>query len=425
MSKKNTKARKNEYPFEKLKTRDGKLFDKTIVRNWYIAHEYVRNRLKDVRISPTSSEALKVVIEIDNDNKNLMLAVVRQVALFTHYPNYVEHDKFGHTQPETRSVIKIVSKDQDIANILKREEYLNNLLVYCQYKRNGVEQNKPGCLIPIDLDIDIVDTYDEQTKESVIRMTASDVQCYKDAGGKGIDTEMAVLSSRVYEIGAEIDNLPYEDIHDANRYYRALTIFEHKILSRDAEALVSSKWDNNQIEVKTGLSNIFCADRFESLERSMDLAYEKMRDDYCEKCSKGERNNCDKRCDKEKKNKCKKNKVTIESCWEKYDYELAVSEHARWIAEKLILGFRPMNPKERARYECLLGNQRKAYAKLLKGDSKALYEKFPEDYENKNIDPTHVNLCTFKELRRIDPDSRRYDSFLMLAIPKILEKTQR
>lgn len=414
-----------EHPFEKLNRKDGKPFDDFIVNNWYIARKYVKSKLKDVIIGPTSKEILKVVIEIDDDNKNLMLSVVRQVALIAHYPNYVEYDKFEHTRPETHSVIKVVSKDQDIVNLLKREEYLNNLLVYCQYKRNGVEQNKLNSLMPIDIDIDIVDIYDEHDKDKVILMTPSDIQSFlslnKDINKKGIDTKRAVLSGRVYDIGVEIDNLPYEDIHDAKRYGRALTIFKYNILSREVESLVDAKWDDDQVKVKNSLSNIFCSDRFDSLMAGMDMAYHQMRVDFCKKCSQNKNNKCKKKENDKKQDNCTKKKITKESCWEKYEYELALSEHARWIVEKLILGFRPMNTAEQERYEHYFGKRRKEYGNLLKGDSANLINYFPDDYSDKNIDPTHVNLCSFKELRRIDPDNMKYDSFLMLAIPMILE----
>ena len=121
------------------------------------------------------------------------------------------------------------------------------------------------------------------------------------------------------------------------------------------------------------MSNIFCSDRFRSIAAGI-----------------------------------KKDATSADvekSLWE--DKKLAVSEHTRWLVEKLILGFRPLNDIERSRYETLLGDQRKAYAKNLKG---------------KAIAPAHTNICSFKDLRRIDPDNRKYDSFLMLAIPKILEE---
>ena len=34
----------------------------------------------------------------------------------------------------------------------------------------------------------------------------------------------------------------------------------------------------------------------------------------------------------------------------------------------------------------------------------------------------HIDLCSYSDLRRVNPDDMKYDSFLMLAIPNILAK---
>ena len=36
--------------------------------------------------------------------------------------------------------------------------------------------------------------------------------------------------------------------------------------------------------------------------------------------------------------------------------------------------------------------------------------------------PTHIDLCSYADLRRVNPDDLKYDSFLMLAISNILAK---
>lgn len=394
-----------EHPFEKLKRRDGNPFDEATVKNWYVARAYVLDKLRKEVVSPDSNKSMKIVVEIDGD-KELMLSVVRQVALSAHFPNYVEYDALGRLSRKNHTVVEVVTRDQNIDQELKKEQYLNNLLVFCQYTKNKVDQNKSDHLLPIDIDFDIVESASSEG-EDVVLMTCEDVKAFlcskDDAEIYGIDTRMAVLSGRVYDLGVEIDNLPYEDIHDARRYNRALNVFQYKLLPKKIGKLMDEKWDNNPIKVKNGLSNIFCADRFISVEDGIK--------EYCE--------------NKQKKLDCGKDGVSEESCWEENDFQLAVSEHTRWVVEKLILGFRPMNCKERARYGSLFGNQRKAYANMLKGDPRRLLKTFPEDYDDEHIDPTHINLCTFGELRRVDPDNRRYDSFLMLAIPKIIKKIEK
>ena len=392
-----------ERPLEKLRRRTGELFDESIVRNWYLSRAYVLEKLKDIVLSPDSDVSLKVIVEVDGC-KGLMLSVVRQVALSAHYPNYIEYDTFGNYVRKNRSVIIIVSHDENIVDELNQEEYLNNLLQYCGYQVNGEESMPQKTCLQIDLDINIVDTVTDRDRRDAISMTYTDISAFlreKDESDIfGIDTRMAVLSGRAYSLGEEIDNLPYEDIHDATRYNRALNVFQYKLLPKEIEKLVTDEWDFNQTKVKNGLSNVFCADRFFSINAGI-------------------------------KELSKKEKNGNSSCWERNEERLSISEHTRWVVEKLILGFRPLDTNERIHYESLFGTQRKEYAKMLKGNPKVREDYAKRLWDNKDstdnkesLEPTHVNLCTFRELRRIDPDNRKYDSFLMLAIPLIIQKIE-
>ena len=99
--------------------------------------------------------------------------------------------------------------------------------------------------------------------------------------------------------------------------------------------------------------------------------------------------------------------ITEKEAWNDCVEELSKSEHARWVVEKLIMGFRPLNEKERMKDEVLFGAEKRQYRNKLKKNA---------------LDPTHIDLCSFAELRRINPSDLKYDSFLMLAIPGILEK---
>ena len=95
--------------------------------------------------------------------------------------------------------------------------------------------------------------------------------------------------------------------------------------------------------------------------------------------------------------------------WAKYNEALSKSEHARWAVEKLIMGFRPLNEEERLDDEKLAAHKkkRKEYRNNLKKNSSKL---------------AHIDLCSYSDLRRVNPDDMKYDSFLMLAIPNILAK---
>ena len=101
------------------------------------------------------------------------------------------------------------------------------------------------------------------------------------------------------------------------------------------------------------------------------------------------------------------NGIIEEEAWEECIVGLSKSEHARWVVEKLIMGFRPLTERERLEAEYLFGAERRQLFNQLKKNPK---------------DPIHVDLCSFAQLRRINPYDMKYDSFLMLAIPGILQK---
>ena len=127
------------------------------------------------------------------------------------------------------------------------------------------------------------------------------------------------------------------------------------------------------------------------------------------KCMEEEQKKQEKKSGKKmKKRDLKKLKKQI---WEdeSNNKALSQSEHERWVVEKLVMGYRPFNDEERYQYESLFGEGRKAYCKEMK---------------NNASDPAHIDLCSYRDLRRINPDDLKYDSFLVLAIPTILNKTK-
>ena len=114
-----------EKPFEFLKPKDGSEYDPEIIKNWYWARAFVLDKLKDVEFTPDSKDHLHVVVLGDSE---LMLSVVRQLALSAHYVNYVEYDEYGDLKCDHRTVINIVSDRDDIKDKLCQEEYLYKLL---------------------------------------------------------------------------------------------------------------------------------------------------------------------------------------------------------------------------------------------------------------------------------------------------------
>ena len=156
-----------------------------------------------------------------------------------------------------------------------------------------------------------------------------------------------------------------------------MNIFRKKILKfKNSDTLVKDdEWKNDSYAIKSGISNVYCADCFEI--REIEIKHKAIHD--------------------------KNNELET---WQKYMKELSQCEHNRWVVEKLILGYEPLGKEETFKYEHLFGEERSAYWKSLKKDSRS---------------PKHIDICSNKDLRRIDPDNMKYDSFLMLAIPFILE----
>ena len=197
----------------------------------------------------------------------------------------------------------------------------------------------------------------------------------------------------MYNLGTLIENLPADNIHDARRYSLALNVYQFQKLQEPLDNLINdSKWKKKQINVKNGLSNIFCADCFETREREIT----KTKNAAIEGCQTQE----------------KKDIIGKENFWEKYNENLCKSEHARWVVEKLIMGFRPLSNEERIEDESLSSykDKRNSFRKELKTSEAKL---------------AHIDLCSYTDLRRVNPDDLKYDSFLMLAIPKILEKIRK
>ncbi len=366
-----------ERPFEYLRRRGGgEAFPEETVRNWYIARAFVLDRLKEVSIAPDSSGCLHFVVEGDSPR---MLSVVRQLALSAHFVNFSERDCFGRLVCRNRTLVTLVSRmDADaVVAELRKEEYLCNLLQYCKYSVCGEVFNKDAYL---DMEFQIVPDCPSGCPDAVC-IKEEDIDSFISSANPdevfSIDTRKAVLVSRVYELGSLIDNLPAEDIHSARRYILALDTFQYTLLGKKFTPLVKEeKWMKNQLAVRNGLSNIFCSDCFDSRARGI-------------------------------KRYAAERGVAELQAWEDSNEALTCSEHNRWMVEKLIMGFRAPSAQEWLEYESLYARKKAAYAKMLK---------------NNADDPVHVDLCSCLDLRRSDPDNLKYDSFLLLAIPIILNK---
>lgn len=369
-----------EKPFESLRRlADNNRFEDEIVKNWYIARAFVLEKLKDIAFTPDSKGHLHVVLLGDSP---ILLSVMRHVALSAHYINFNEE---GEESKRNRTVITLVSHNADIKNKLEKEEYLCNLPKYCSYTEFDAKTINPDS--HIDIAINVVSDYAYADDVGLVYLfKEEDVDDFlANAKEKenifGIDTRKAVYASRMYNLGYVIDNLPAENIHSANRYVLALDVYQHEKLKAPPTKMFDENKDESQIAVREKLSNVFCSDCFESREKSILLS----RKDNCE---------------------------TDRELWAKYNEFLSKSEHARWVVEKLIMGYSPLTREQRYEDESLFYDkeQKKQYRKSLKKDGKH---------------PAHIDLCSYRDLRRVNPDDMKYDSFLMLAIPKILSKVNK
>lgn len=380
-----------ERPFEYLKRlENGEFFAQEIVNNWYEARAYVLDELKDVAFTPTSDGYLHAVILGDSPR---MLSVARQIALSAHYIN---HDEVREDERRRcRTVITILNKQADDIRLeLEKEEYLCNLPKYCKYvDADGRVSNRDSYIdieIHVIRDMDKVDIHSPECKTVVF--SDEKLQSFCESKGDaiyGIDTRMAFYASGMYELGADIDNLPAEDIHCTARYILALNTFQHVKLNRKFEPFISPDGIDGTIRIREILSNVFCTDTFESRERAINML---------------ESSQPKKRSLLSFIGSTPKHRI-----WELNNESLSRSEHSRWVVEKLIMGYSPLNKEQRYMDESLSydAGKRNRYRKSLKRDPKH---------------PAHIDLCSYNELRCIDPDALKYDSFIVLGIPMILAK---
>lgn len=382
----------NEHPFEYLRRknvqRESVQFDDDIVTNWYKARAFVLDKLYSITIQPEEDAHLHIVILEDDE---LMLSIARQVALYAHFPNYDEDHP--NESKRNRTTITLVSSKENIMNLLMQEEHLCNLPKYCKTTMYGNITNKDSY---IDIELEIVKHWTEGDNEYMEAMNGThtekrlvfrkqDVESFcktkTDEEIYSIDTRKAQYAHRMYCLGREIDNLPYDDIHNVKRYEMAMNVFQHIKMKEAISKMVKDKdWEKeeNQLEVLTALSNVFSSDCFL-------IRYNSIKPYWVS------------------------GKTLEKQVWGKYCNALSKSEHARWVVEKLILGYRPLNLRERLIDESLIidKERKKQFRKYLKSNWKS---------------PVHIDLCSYSNLRRTDPGSLKYDSFLMLGIPDILRK---
>lgn len=332
-------------------------------------------------IEPVSSEHVHVVIE--NSDNRLMQAIVRQICLIAHYPN------FNEESGENRTLITLCSDNPaDTYQQMKGKKVLGNLLEYC--KCNMEPDKDAESLVPLDIEFEFLNI-NPYANNNVRRITLADVEkCTKDydTANAKMDVTMGMLVNMVYNTGAEIQNLPATDNANIERYSTALNVFCYKLKSDK----ICMKWsecakpdkDGNYKEndIKNKLSSVFCADCFGTRIRGLLDTKKKSLAEYIlydletvmKEICKGENLNALARC-----------------------------EHARWNVEKLIMGYQPLVESDWYELENCFGKERDDKIKKLK----------KKEFK-------HIDICSYKNLRRVNPADIKYDYFLMLSMPQIM-----
>jgi hypothetical protein len=424
-------------------TYDCRPFNDDTIRSWYIARTYVLQRMKTDNnwgaegITKFSSDRVHIVIHYHGEPMALFIA--RQVALVTHFLNFREGDGRA-SAPCNTTVITILyerKENFDIFKELRREEYLCNLPDVCKcvksYGGKVEEEYNPNSYIDIELELvgfdsDSFDKYQGENygnlRQIVIEKGEID-KISKLAQEQSLDVTNARRVNMVYNVGADIENLPADDPNTAERYNKALHYFCYQQSLEDALkewnklAFYNDEKDKRKVEwqilLRNKLSNVLCADCFELRLKSlfdadgrkdmMDIIIMAYLDENSQKKD-------GKSVDYKTINitpsmlhyMMKNHESDLLALVKKNLQKIAQCEHARWNVEKLILGFAPFTPHERYEDNLHFGPSRNAYRKKLK-----------------NNKGHHIDLCSYHDLRRRNPGDMKFDSFLMMAMVRIFK----
>lgn len=346
---------------------------------WYKAREYVMSWLQPLDgdgIGPGSDDHVHIVVD---SIKEEMLAVVRQICLIAHYPNFKEEN--GSNRTVITFCLDSVDKKDELekgffGNLFEKIHFPldiefefteKDIKVFENQKKNNTNKNEHITIIKI---ADVEPFFKSYTQPA-----------------EGIDISKGMLVNMVYNTGATIDNLPACDNDNVPRYSTALNVFCYKLKWEEIEkkwksgAKLQDDGSYRELDIKNQLSSIFCADCFESRLKGILDTRNKTVNEYL--------------------------LTDFETVMEKIRDQDTINalvrcEHARWNVERLILGFEPLKKEELYEIECLFGKARKDKIKSLKNNFH------------------HIDLCSNKDLRRINPGDVKYDYFLMLAMPQIV-----
>ncbi len=174
-----------------------------------------------------------------------------------------------------------------------------------------------------------------------------------------IDITKAMKANSIYCVGSDLWNLPDITPEDVKMYDIPLRTFETGTFMRESP---SKKWE--ELSVKLKLSNVFCTDTFSLRLKMLQNKYK----------------------DKDIGRTIRDHILDISRC-----------EHSRWVAAQLILNYRPWTAKQCYDYSIIFGDKKNEYYKKLKECG------------------YHPDICSYRDLCRIDPQNRKFDTFLVLS----------
>lgn len=98
----------------------------------------------------------------------------------------------------------------------------------------------------------------------------------------------------------------------------------------------------------------------------------------------------------------------VKSVLQSHASTVAKCEHNRWNVEQLLMGFTPMKSTDDEQFRKLVAENNEEKINKKKSELKESSAK------------VHPNICDFEHLNMVDPDAKKYDYALNVAIPDIL-----
>lgn len=327
------------------------------IDDWYFARAFVssdimKDKMCRVDDNGNMTDALNITLEGTSPR---MCAVLRELILRAHYADFNEQN--GNN---ASTITLLYNGSINEANkTLLFTPFLANYLHYVWVQQLDF------------LDIKIL--LKEKKDDSKIDVTEKELDSFSVTKNNTIDTTRAEHANQIYCLGDDLYNLPAIDTLNVEMYELPLRVFETESYKYNRE----KDWEHNSIKDK--LSNVFCTDTFD------------LRKEMLERILKNKNTQ-----EKTLTQLVRKNILALSKC-----------EHSRWIAEKLIMGFRPWTPLEHYQYDRLFGDDKKQFYKTLKKNE------------------AHYNLCSYRDLARREPQNMKFDTFLVLVMLDIIRRAEK